>query len=242
MLLLFRAKQNVAHPALVLYLDENIAGCLVPPLEPCPGQRFGFWRAFRLWVHKLCEPAFEQWGVPGIFFHPSPAWQWLLLKKSTCLFRLVTSHGNALTVTVDFFTRGCSEKLNCSRPSDVEESHFQGLGKTFPPLLHCQPFRGAKPRESLPVFPQQHVLYSVWSLWETQVKIAHIKQSLIRIISYDRVGLYPFPCICCYFPCWLLAQVPTWVKDTYFPAVHDYSLQGKTWIRNDPEVCKVEAA
>jgi len=118
-------------------------------------------------VHKLRESTFECWGVPGIVFHLSPAWQQLLLKGITCLFRLVTSHVNALKVTADFFTRGCSEKLNRSRPSSVEESHFQGLGKTFAASLHCQPFGGVKPRESLPVSPQLHGLYSVSSTWET---------------------------------------------------------------------------
>lgn len=142
MLLLFRAKQNVAHshPALDLYLSESISGSSILLLEPCPGQDFGFWCTFKLWVHKLCESAFEHWGVPGIFFHLSPAWQQLLLKESTCLFRLVTSHVNSLKVTVDFFTRDCSEKLNCSRPSGVGESHFQGLGNTFPPFTSLPAF------------------------------------------------------------------------------------------------------
>lgn len=149
-------------------------------------------------------------GVPGIFFYLSPAWQRLLLKEITCLFRLVTSRVNALKVMVDFFTRGSSEKLNGFRPSAVEESHFQGLGKTFPPLLHhCQPFGGSKAERISACVPPTACSLLCWSTWETQVKTAHIKWFLIRIISYERVGRYPFPYICCYFltDYWLKCQL-----------------------------------
>lgn len=147
-------------PARGSHRSQGISACSVPPSGPCPGQHLGFWCASRLRVHKLCESAFEHRGVPGIVFHLSPVWQWLLLKERTCLFKLVTSHVNTLKVTVDFFTRGCPEILNCSRPSGVEESHFQGFGKTFPTFLHWQPSRRAKSRVSQPMFSQQHVLYS----------------------------------------------------------------------------------
>lgn len=86
---------------------------------------------------------------------------------------------------------------------------FKDLGRLFPLCCH---FRVAMLRESLSVCSQQRVLYSVWSTWEIEVKIARIKWFSIQEIG---VGQYPFPYICCCFPYWLLAHVPTWIKDTF---------------------------
>lgn len=49
---------------------------------------------------------------------------------------------------------------------DVELSHLQPWEDTVP-LTSLTAFRRAKLKGSLPVFAQNHAIYSVWSIWKS---------------------------------------------------------------------------